>query len=220
MKLGRLLLRATVGGIFIGHGTQKLFGWFGGDGPTGTAEMFESLGLKPGQVHATAAGVAETAGGAGVLLGFKTPFAASALISVMLTAINRVHIKNGPWIHKGGYEYNALLIANAATIAAIGPGKLSIDGLRKKEHTGAFWGLAALALGTIGAVGAHFAAESQSGDSTYEPQAVTETPAAAETVAPTDAAADGSPTADAHDEAPTDSETPAEGEPETAETSE
>ena len=219
MKLGRLLLRATVGGFFIGHGTQKLFGWFGGDGPTGTADMFESIGLKPGQVHATAAGVAETAGGAGILLGFQTPFAASALIGVMLTAINRVHLKNGPWAHKGGYEYNAVLIASAVTLAELGPGKLSVDGLRHKERSGLPWGLASLVLGGIGAAGAHLAAESQSESSAYEPPVATETPASVEeppTAAET--AADGA-TAD-QAEVPTATETTAEGEPETAETSE
>ena len=177
MKLGRLLLRATVGGFFIGHGTQKLFGWFGGEGPKGTAEMFESLGLKPGKTHATAAGVAETAGGAGLLLGFKTPFAASALIGVMLTAINRVHLRNGPWAHKGGYEYNTVLIASAVTLAELGPGKLSVDALRGKEKKGLWWGLASLVLGAVGAAGAHLAAESQSAVASDEPLVTTEMPA-------------------------------------------
>jgi putative oxidoreductase len=215
MKLGRLLLRATVGGFFIGHGTQKLFGWFGGEGPEGTGEMFESLGLKPGRAHATAAGVAETAGGTGVLLGFKTPFAASALIAVMLTAINRVHLKNGPWMHKGGYEYNAVLIASAVTLAELGPGKVSVDGLRGKEHKGAFWGLASLVLGAIGAAGAHFAAESQSGDSTYESAAGTEAAAPIDE-APTAAepASDGGEA----DESAVHGETAPEGEPAAAET--
>jgi len=220
MKLGRLLLRATVGGFFIGHGTQKLFGWFGGDGPAGTGEMFESLGMRPGQVHATAAGIAETAGGAGVLLGFKTPFAASGLIAVMLTAINRVHLRNGPWAHKGGYEYPVVMIASAATLAELGPGKLSIDGLRHKEHTGAFWGLASLVLGALGAAGAHIAAESQSSPEEYEPPTATAAPVGEAPVgeAPTAAspAADGGPS----DEAPTATEPAPEGAPEPAETTE
>lgn len=177
MKVGRLLLRATVGGFFIGHGTQKLFGWFGGNGLKATAEGFDSMGMKPGQVHATAAGVAETAGGAGLLLGFQTPLAASALIATMLTAINRVHLKNGPWSQNGGYEYNAVLIAGAATLAEAGPGKLSIDGLRKRERSGVLWGIASLVLGAIGAAGAHFLAESQSVGSAYEaPTAPAPTP--------------------------------------------
>ena len=47
MDLGRLLLRLTIGGTFFVHGTQKLFGWFGGYGPDGTGQFFESLGLWP-----------------------------------------------------------------------------------------------------------------------------------------------------------------------------
>ncbi len=213
MKLGRLLLRATVGGFFIGHGTQKLFGWFGGEGPKGTAEMFESLGLKPGKTHATAAGVAETAGGAGLLLGFKTPFAASALIGVMLTAINRVHLRNGPWAHKGGYEYNAVLIASAVTLAELGPGKLSVDGLRNEEKKGLWWGLASLALGAIGAAGAHLLAESQSGIVSDEPLVTTEMPVVAEE-APTETGI--APEDVLYDESPT--EIVSEGEPAAAET--
>jgi putative oxidoreductase len=161
MKVGRLLLRAAVGGFFIGHGTQKLFGWFGGQGLKGQSEQFESMGLKPGIVHASAAGAAETLGGAGVLLGYRTPLASASLISVMLTAINRVHLKNGPWAHKGGYEYNAVLIAAAATLAESGPGALSLDALRGKEKAGAKWGIVSLAVGAAGAAGAHFLAESR-----------------------------------------------------------
>jgi putative oxidoreductase len=161
MKVGRLLLRAAVGSFFIGHGTQKLFGWFGGPGLKGQAEQFEGLGLKPGVVHATAAGAAETLGGAGVLLGYRTPLASAGIVSVMLTAINRVHIKNGPWAHKGGYEYNVVLAAAAVAIAEAGPGILSLDALRGKERSGAKWGLFSLVLGVAGAAGAHVLAESR-----------------------------------------------------------
>jgi putative oxidoreductase len=161
MRVGRLLLRATVGGFFIGHGTQKLFGTFGGQGLKGTAEAFDGMGMKPGHVHATAAGVGETLGGAGILLGFQTPLAAASIVAVMATAINRVHLKNGPWAANGGYEYNAVLLAAAATLAETGPGPLSLDALRGKERVGAKWGLFALAAGAVGAAGAHVLAESR-----------------------------------------------------------
>src|SRR5207247_3673648 len=75
---GRLLLRVTVGSIFVEHGTQKLFGWFGGHGPSGTGQFFESLGLRPGRRNAIAAGIAEAGGGALLVLGLATPAAASA----------------------------------------------------------------------------------------------------------------------------------------------
>jgi putative oxidoreductase len=119
------------------------------------------MGLKPGIVHASAAGAAETLGGAGVLLGYRTPLASASIISVMLTAINRVHLKNGPWAHKGGYEYNAVLIAAAASLAESGPGGLSLDALRGKEKSGWLWGIFSLVAGAAGAAGAHFLAESR-----------------------------------------------------------
>ena len=161
MKVGRLLLRAAVGGFFIGHGTQKLFGWFGGQGLKTQAEHFEGMGLKPGIVHAGAAGAAETLGGAGLLLGYRTPLASASIVSVMLTAINRVHLKNGPWAHKGGYEYNVVLAAAAVSLAESGPGALSLDALRGKEKVGAKWGIFSLVAGAAGAAGAHFLAESR-----------------------------------------------------------
>lgn len=159
MKVGRLLLRITVGGFFVGHGTQKLFGWFGGEGLARQAEQFESMGLKPGKLQAGAAGVAEAAGGAALAAGYQTPLASAAVISVMLTAINRVHLKNGPWAHKGGYEYNAVLVAAAAALAESGPGALSLDALRGKQKEGARWSLFALVAGAAGAAGAHLLTE-------------------------------------------------------------
>ncbi|MDE3129837.1 MAG: DoxX family protein [Acidobacteriota bacterium] len=161
MKVGRLLLRAAVGGFFIGHGTQKLFGWFGGQGLKKQAEHFEGMGLKPGILHAGAAGAAETFGGAGVLLGYRTPLASASIVSVMLTAINRVHFKRGPWNHNGGYEYNVVLAAAAVALAESGPGRLSLDALRGKERAGAKWGYFSLLAGAAGAAGGHLLAESR-----------------------------------------------------------
>ncbi len=155
MKIGRLLLRLTVGGFFFGHGTQKLFGWFGGHGLEPTAQMFEGLGMRPGHRNAVAAGAAEAGGGAALALGLATPLAAGALTSVMLTAIHRVHLKNGPWATNGGYEYNAVLIAAVLALAEVGPGDLSFDHALGQERSGPGWALAAAAMGAAGAVGAH-----------------------------------------------------------------
>jgi putative oxidoreductase len=155
MKIGRLLLRLTVGGFFFGHGTQKLFGWFGGHGIEPTGQMFESLGMRPGRRNAIAAGAAEAGGGAALALGLATPLAAGALTSVMLTAIHRVHLKNGPWVTNGGYEYNAVLIAAALALTEVGPGELSLDHALGNERSGPGWTLAAAAIGVVGAVGAH-----------------------------------------------------------------
>ncbi len=161
MKVGRLLLRAAVGGFFVGHGSQKLFGAFGGGGLKETAENFEAMGMKPGKVNAVAAGAGELFGGAGVALGYRTPLASSAIVATMITAINRVHGKNGPWATNGGYEYNAVLLAAAVTLAEVGPGAFSLDALRGKERVGAKWGLLALALGGAGAAGAQLLAQSR-----------------------------------------------------------
>jgi putative oxidoreductase len=155
MKIGRLLLRLTVGGLFFGHGTQKLFGWFGGHGLEPTAQMFEGLGMRPGRRNAVAAGVAEAAGGAALAAGFATPLAAGALTSVMLTAIHRVHAKNGPWATNGGYEYNAVLIAAVLALAEVGPGAPSVDHALGQERSGPGAAITAAVLGVAGAVGAH-----------------------------------------------------------------
>ena len=184
MKLGRLLLRVTVGGLFVGHGTQKLFGWFGGHGLEATANMFDSIGMRPGNRNAIAAGVAEAGGGAALAAGFATPLAAATLTSVMLTAINRVHLKNGPWVTNGGYEYNAVLIAAVLALAEVGPGELSLDHALGQERSGPGWALLALALGVAGAVGAHIAAES-----TPAPPAPPETPSPVEASTNSDASA-------------------------------
>lgn len=161
MKIGRLLLRLLVGGFFIGHGTQKLFGWFGGNGLEGTAEGFEQLGLKPGKAHAALAGVAEAGGGAALALGLETPLAAAAITATMLTAIRTVHIKNGPWATNGGYEYNAVLIAVALTLAELGPGPISLDAARERERAGLGWALASAGAGAAGALGAYVATAAQ-----------------------------------------------------------
>ena len=97
MNFGKLILRAAVGGFFFGHGTQKLFGWFGGHGLEATAQCFQKIGMRPGTRNAIAAGVSEAAGGAVITPGLATPLAAAFLVATMLTAINRVHFKNGPW---------------------------------------------------------------------------------------------------------------------------
>jgi len=73
MRVGMTTLRLLVGGLFVGHGTQKLFGWFGGSGPEGTGGFFQQkLGLRPGRQHAVVAGAAETGGGALLATGFLT----------------------------------------------------------------------------------------------------------------------------------------------------
>jgi putative oxidoreductase len=151
MNLGKLALRGIVGPLFVGHGTQKLFGWFGGHGLEGTAGFFEQgLGLRPGKRHATAAGTSEALGGALLTLGALTPAAAAMIIGTMVTAIRKVHAPKGPWVTEGGYEYNAVLIAAIFALAESGPGTLSVDDALFPRLRGTGWALLALAAGTAG----------------------------------------------------------------------
>lgn len=165
MGLGKLILRATIGGYFFGHGMQKLTGWFGGHGPEGTGEFFEQVGLRPGKESALIAGAAEAGGGTLLAFGFLTPAAVSMLTGVMTNAIRHVHWKNGLWNTDGGIELPALVLAALASLADSGPGRYSLDevlGIRLRGPV-----VTALAMGA-GAAGAVYVAEH--GPELFEPR--------------------------------------------------
>lgn len=124
-----LVLRVVLGVLFVGHGAQKLFGWFGGYGLTGTGSFMESLGMRPGKVMAVAAGLSELVGGVLLVVGFLVPVGALLIAGTMVVAIGKVHAKNGPWVEGGGYEYNALIIVVVVALAVLGPGAISLAGL-------------------------------------------------------------------------------------------
>jgi putative oxidoreductase len=169
MKLGTLALRGVIGPLFIGHGTQKLFGWFGGHGLEGTAGFFEQgLGLRPGKRHATAAGVSEALGGALFTLGALTPLAAAMISGTMVTAIRKVHASKGPWVTEGGYEYNAVILATMFAITEHGPGAVSVDAAMFPRFKGT--GLALLQLGAAVA-GSYLATEKLNAPAPPEPAA-------------------------------------------------
>jgi putative oxidoreductase len=147
MKIGRLAARVVIGGLFVGHGTQKLFGWFGGPGLEGTEQMMGALEMRPTRANAIAAGVSETAGGLLLIAGAATPAAASSLIGTMITAIRKVHQPNGPWVAQGGWEYNAVLIAALTAMIDAGPGDVSVDAALGRDEWGPAWALAGLAIG-------------------------------------------------------------------------
>jgi putative oxidoreductase len=157
----KLVLRLTVGGLFAGHGAQKLFGWFGGEGVSATGQMFEKLGLRPGRVHATAAGAAELGGGALLAAGAATPLAAASLTATMITAVDRVHLRKGLWVTEGGYEYNLVLAAALLTLVETGPGPLSLS---RRHHSGPIWALWALAAAIAGAAGVRYASDAAGGE--------------------------------------------------------
>ncbi|CAM3795222.1 DoxX family protein [Mesobacillus zeae] len=127
MDLGLLIIRLVVGLLFIGHGAQKLFGWFGGHGLEGTGGWMESIGMKPGVTMALLAGLSEFIGGILFALGLLTPLAGLMIAGTMVIAISKVHGKNGLWATQNGYEYNLVLLAVAIGIAFSGPGQYAVD---------------------------------------------------------------------------------------------
>jgi len=145
MDLGRTALRIVIGPLFVGHGAQKLFGWFGGHGLEGTGAFFEQLGLRPGKRHATGAGAAEAVGGALLTVGALTPVAAGLITGTMITAVRKVHAPKGPWNTDGGYEYNLTVIAAMAALAEVGPGRPSVDESVFPRLKGNGWALAQFA---------------------------------------------------------------------------
>lgn len=147
MQIGRLAARVVIGGLFIGHGTQKLFGWFGGPGLEGTDQMMKALDMQPSRPNALAAGLSETTGGALLMAGAATPLAASSLIGTMITAIRKVHLPKGPWAAEGGWEYNAVLIASLMALVDSGPGDVSVDAALGRREWGPQWAIGGLALG-------------------------------------------------------------------------
>jgi putative oxidoreductase len=127
MNIGLLIIRVVIGLLFVGHGAQKLFGWFGGHGLKGTGGWFESIGMKPGVTMALLAGLAELIGGALFALGLLTPLAAIMIAGAMVVAIVKVHGSNGIWATSNGYEYHLTLIVVVIGLALIGPGQYAID---------------------------------------------------------------------------------------------
>ncbi|MDR7002996.1 DoxX family protein, partial [Neobacillus niacini] len=123
INIGLLIIRLVIGVLFIGHGAQKLFGWFSGYGLKGTGGWFESIGMKPGVTMALFAGLAEFIGGTLFALGLLTPLAGILIAGTMAMAIVKVHAPNGLWATSNGYEYNLTLLAVAIGIALIGPGQ-------------------------------------------------------------------------------------------------
>ena len=128
LSTGLLVIRIIVGLTMFGHGTQKLFGWFGGYGLKGTGGWLESIGVKPGVFMAFLAGLSEAAGGILLGVGILMPVAAARIVIPMLVAIFTVTGKNGYWITANGFEYNFILIAVAVSLALTGPGQLVLHG--------------------------------------------------------------------------------------------
>ena len=152
LDTGLLILRLVLGLTMAAHGLNKFFG--GGRIP-GTARWFESIGMKPGTLHARIAALTETSAGIGLAAGLLTPIPAAGFVALMLVAAWTVHRPNGFFIVKEGWEYNLVLALSAVAVATIGAGRFSLDWLIFKDNWMDGWaGLAISAgLGLAGGIG-------------------------------------------------------------------
>src|SRR6185437_11866167 len=153
LEYGLLIVRLALGLAIAAHGAQKLFGWFGGYGIAGTGGFFESLGFRPGQLFAAAAGSGEFFGGILVVLGLFGGVGPMLVLSTMLVAMLTVHVKNGFWATNNGIEVPFIYATGAVAIAFASFGAISLDawlGLALTSKPAIVWGL--LALGVVGAL--------------------------------------------------------------------
>ncbi len=146
MDTGLLLLRAVVGLLLVGHGAQKLFGWFGGYGPRGTGGNLAGLGYRPGVLFALLAGLSEAGSGLLLALGFATPVAGALLVATMVN-VYAGHAGKGPWNSDGGWELPLLYGQVGGVLAFAGAGAFSLDAALGWDLGGERWGTAATAAG-------------------------------------------------------------------------
>lgn len=153
INLAFLILRVYVGLTLMAHGSQKLFGWFGGAGFKATQVGFEKQGFKPGWFWLSLAALGEFGGGLSLAAGFLTPLGAAGIFGAMCMATFKTHWKNGFFSQNRGYEYALTLLVAAVFFGLAGPGKYSLDALL---HLGLpeaklFVGLAVAAALVVGA---------------------------------------------------------------------
>jgi putative oxidoreductase len=146
--VGLLLIRLVIGGTLIMHGWNH---WLGGGKIPGTARWFEGLGLRPGIVHAWASVVTELGAGALLVLGLLTPLACAGAIGPMVVAGVAAHRRNGFFVFRDGYEYVLMIAVVAVALAAIGPGRVSLDHAAGVNFAGTAGVLTALIAGVGGA---------------------------------------------------------------------
>ena len=121
---GLVLMRGMLGAVFVFHGSQKLFGWFGGYGLQATGQWMESIGIPFGFVSAALAGSTEFFGGLLLLTGVATRFVSVPMVITMLVAVVTAH--HGFDAGQGGAEYPITLAAMLAALGLIGPGRWTL----------------------------------------------------------------------------------------------
>ncbi len=146
MDTGLLVLRAVVGLLLVGHGAQKLVGWFGGYGLAGTGGYLAGLGYRPGLLFAVMAGLGEAGSGLLLALGLGTPAAGALLVATMVNVYSG-HAGKGVWNSDGGWELPLLYGLIGAALAFTGAGAVSLDALLGWGLDGDRWGTAATAAG-------------------------------------------------------------------------
>jgi putative oxidoreductase len=127
MDSGLLIARMVFGLLMAAHGTQKLFGWFGGYGLAGTGGFFAQLGFRPGRFFAATAGATELVAGLLVAAGLLGPLGPALIVSVMLVAMATVHWQHGLFAQNNGIEVPLLYAVAAVALALTGFGAYSID---------------------------------------------------------------------------------------------
>jgi putative oxidoreductase len=147
--LALLLFRVAIGAVFLAHGINHIFG---GGKIAGTGRWFESLGVRPGWVHAWVASITEIGAGALLVLGLLTSLCGAGVVGVMLVAWITNHRKNGFFIFRPGegWEYVMVLTVAGLVLSILGPGQWSID---HAIDLSSLWGWTGLWIALIGGVG-------------------------------------------------------------------
>lgn len=126
--LALLLVRLMAGAVFVFHGSQKLFGLFGGYGISGTAGWMESIGIPLPTVSAILAGGTELVGGVALITGLFTRALSVPLAFSMCVAAFTAH--SGFDGTQGGMEYPLTLAVLCIAFALAGPGRFAVAGGR------------------------------------------------------------------------------------------
>lgn len=151
MDTALLVLRLVFGLLLIGHGTQKLFGWFGGPGLTGIAAWFGSIGFRPAKPMAVMAGLGEAVGGLLLVLGLLTPLASAIIIGTLVVAAS-THARNGVWNANGGLELPLLYVTAGVALAFTGAGRFSLDSALGLPLPSVAVSVAAIVVGVVAAL--------------------------------------------------------------------